>query len=249
MGPAEVARYNQGVHATVVTLFPELFEPFLASTVLGRAVQAERIRIDLVALRAFGEGRHQIVDDRPFGGGPGMVLLADPVIQATEHARSAHPQGVRTLVMSPQGRRFDQRLAEELAAHAPGFVLLCGRYEGIDQRAIEILEPEAVSLGDFVLSGGEAAALAVLDATARLVPGVLGHERSAKEDSFDAEEGLLDHPHYTRPASFRGREVPPILLSGNHGAVAAWRREQRIERTRALRPDLFAAWQQREEKE
>lgn len=227
------------MHASVVTLFPELFEPFLRQTVVGRAAETGRIRIDLVDMRAHGEGKHRVVDDRPFGGGPGMVLLAEPVVQAVEAARGAHGAGVRTIFLSPQGRRFDQALAEELAGAEDGFVLLCGRYEGIDERALEVLEPEEVSLGDFVLSGGETAALAMLDAIARLVPGVLGHEDSAKEDSFSGPEGLLDHPHYTRPATWRGRAVPEVLLSGNHAAIAAWRAAQARARTQERRPDLL----------
>ncbi len=227
------------MHVSIVTLFPELFEPFLSATVLGRAVQSGLIRVDCVPLRDYGEGRHRVVDDRPFGGGPGMVLLAEPVVQAVEAARAAHGPGVRTILLSPQGRRFDQPLARELAAAPDGFVLLCGRYEGIDERAIQVLAPEEVSLGDYVLSGGEAAAITVLDATARLVPGVLGDERSPEEDSFSLPDGLLDHPHYTRPASWRGHDVPPELLTGNHAAIAAWRRAQALERTRARRPDLL----------
>ena len=227
------------MHASIVTLFPELFEPFLTQTVLGRGVEAGLVRVDLVAMRAFGEGRHRIVDDRPFGGGPGMVLRAEPVVQAVEAARAAHGPRVRTIVLSPQGRRFDQSVAAELAAAPDGFVLVCGRYEGIDERALTVLEPEELSLGDFVLSGGEAAALAILDATARLVPGVLGHEDSSKEDSFSGPEGLLDHPHYTRPATWRGLDVPPILLTGNHAAIAAWRLEVARARTADRRPDLL----------
>ncbi|MDJ0523061.1 MAG: tRNA (guanosine(37)-N1)-methyltransferase TrmD [Planctomycetota bacterium] len=228
------------MHASIVTLFPELFEPFLRQTVLGRAVEDGLVRVDVVHLREFGEGRHKMVDDRPFGGGPGMVLLAEPVVKAVEAARASHGDGVRTFVLSPQGRRFDQRVAEELAAAPDGFVLVCGRYEGIDERALEVLQPEELSLGDFVLSGGEAAALAVIDATARLVPGVLGHECSTAEDSFSNPEGLLDHPHYTRPATWRGLEVPPELLTGNHAAIAAWRLEQARKRTAERRPDLLA---------
>ncbi len=227
------------MHASIVTLFPDLFEPFLHQTVLGRAVEGGLVRIDVVALREYGEGRHRIVDDRPFGGGPGMVLLAEPVVRAVEAARAGHGEAVRTFVLSPQGRRFDQRCAEELAAAPDGFVLVCGRYEGIDERALEVLQPEELSLGDFVLSGGEAAALAVIDATARLVPGVLGHERSSAEDSFSNPEGLLDHPHYTRPAEWRGLRVPDELLTGNHAAIAAWRLEQARRRTANRRPDLL----------
>ena len=227
------------MHATVVTLFPELFEPFLRQTVVGRAAETGRIRIELVAMRDHGEGKHRVVDDRPFGGGPGMVLLAEPVVQAVEAARAAHGPAVRTIFLSPQGRRFDQALAQELAEADDGFVLLCGRYEGIDERALEVLQPEEVSLGDFVLSGGETAALAMLDATARLVPGVLGHEDSAKEDSFSGPEGLLDHAHYTRPATWRGLGVPEVLLSGNHAAIAHWRAAQARARTAERRPDLL----------
>jgi len=228
------------MHASIVTLFPELFEPFLRQTVLGRAVERGLVRVDLVALREFGEGRHKIVDDRPFGGGPGMVLLAEPVVRAVEAARAQHGPAVRTFVLSPQGRRFDQTLADELALAPDGFVLVCGRYEGIDERALAVLQPEELSLGDFVLSGGEAAALAVIDAAARLVPGVLGHERSTAEDSFSNAEGLLDHPHYTRPAEWRGLRVPEELLTGNHAAIAAWRRQVARTRTAQRRPDLLA---------
>ena len=228
------------MHVSIVTLFPELFEPYLKATVLGRAVQNGLVRVDRVPMREFGEGRHRTVDDRPFGGGPGMVLMAEPVVRAVEAARASHGPGVRTLLLSPQGRRFDHALASELSTAPDGFVLLCGRYEGIDERAIEHLQPEEVSLGDFVLSGGEAAAMAILDATARLVPGVLGHERSPIEDSFAGPEGLLDHPHYTRPATWRDVEAPAILLSGDHAAIAKWRQEQALARTRARRPDLLA---------
>jgi tRNA (guanine37-N1)-methyltransferase len=227
------------VHATVVTLFPELFGPFLATSLLGRAVAKGLVRIALVDLRTFGEGPHRVVDDRPFGGGPGMVLMAEPFARAAEQARAGHAPGARLLLLTPQGRRFDQRLAGELAAAPAGFVLLCARYEGVDERAVEALEPEEISLGDFVLSGGEPAAIAILDAVARLVPGVVGDERSPKEDSFGAGGGPLDHPHYTRPAAWRGLEVPEVLRGGNHAAIAKWRREQALARTHARRPDLL----------
>lgn len=227
------------MHASVITLFPELFVPWLEATVVGRAVQAGRIRIETVPLRDWGEGRHRIVDDRPFGGGPGMVLLAEPVIRCVEATREVHGAGVRTLFLSPQGRRFDQGFAEELAVAPAGFILVCGRYEGIDERATQVLQPEEVSLGDFVLSGGESAALAMLDATARLVPGVLGHADSNREDSFSGEHRILDHPHYTRPAEVRGLGVPEILRSGDHAAIAAWRHAQALTRTRARRPELL----------
>jgi tRNA (guanine37-N1)-methyltransferase len=226
------------MHATVVTLFPEMFPPFLERSVFGRALERGLLRVDFVDLREFGEGRHRVVDDRPFGGGPGMVLKAEPVIRAVEAARARHEAGVRTLFLTPQGRRLDQRLVRDLAA-APGLVLLCGRYEGIDERAIEVLEPEEVSIGDYVLSGGEVPAMVVLDAVARLRPGVLGDERSPEEDSFSADAGLLDHPHYTRPDVVRGLQVPDVLKTGNHAEIAAWRRAEAVRRTRARRPDLL----------
>ena len=227
------------MHATVITLFPGLLEAYLETSVFGRAVERGLLTVDLVDLRAYGEGPHRVVDDRPFGGGPGMVLMAEPVIRAVEVARESHANGVRTVVLTPQGRPFRQGVAAELAASPGGMILVCGRYEGIDERALEILEPEELSLGDFVLSGGEVAAMAVLDACARLVPGVLGHDQSASEDSFSTEGGILDHPHYTRPTVVRGLGVPEILKSGNHAAVARWRREQALERTRERRPDLL----------
>ena len=226
------------MHATVVTLFPDLFRPLLAQSVLGRAVHRGLVRVDFVHLRDFGEGRHRVVDDRPFGGGPGMVLMAEPVLRAVEAARARHVRGARTLFLTPQGRRLDQALVRDLAS-SPDLVLLCGRYEGIDERAIEILRPEEVSIGDYVLSGGELAAMVLVDAVARLRPGVLGDARSPQEDSFGGAEGLLDHPQYTRPLLVRGLGVPEVLRGGDHGAIAAWRRAQALARTRARRPDLL----------
>jgi tRNA (guanine37-N1)-methyltransferase len=227
------------VHATVVTLFPELFAGLLEQSVFGRAVRRGLVRVDFVDLRAFGEGRHRVVDDRPFGGGPGMVLMAEPVIRAVEAARARHPAGARLLYLSPQGRRLEQAQVRDLAASVH-LILLCGRYEGIDERAIDVLRPEELSIGDYVLSGGEVPAMVVLDAVARLRPGVLGDARSPEEDSFGASSGLLDHPHYTRPLEVRGHPVPAILRSGHHAAIAAWRHEQALARTAARRPDLLA---------
>jgi tRNA (guanine37-N1)-methyltransferase len=225
------------MHATVVTLFPELFEPLLRQSVFGRALRRGLLRVDFVDLREFGEGRHRVVDDRPFGGGPGMVLKAEPVLRAVEAARARHPGGARLVHLTPQGRRLDHALVADLAS-APGLVLLCGRYEGIDERAIELLRPEEVSIGDYVTSGGELPAMVLLDAVARLRPGVLGNERSPEQDSFAGNEGLLDHPHYTRPLVVRGKEVPDVLRGGDHGRIEAWRRRRAIERTRERRPDL-----------
>jgi tRNA (guanine37-N1)-methyltransferase len=228
------------MHATVVTLFPDLFRPLLEQAVFGRAIRRGLLRVDFVDLRDFGEGRHRVVDDRPFGGGPGMVLKAEPVLRAVEAAVARHPAPPRLLHLTPQGRRLDQALVEDLAG-ATGLVLLCGRYEGIDERAIEILAPEEVSIGDYVLSGGELPAMVLLDAVARLRPGVLGDERSPREDSFAGGRGLLDHPHYTRPLVVRGLPVPEVLRGGDHARIAAWREERARERTRRRRPDLRPA--------
>ena len=227
------------MHATIVTLFRDLFTPLLEQSVFGRAVKRGLVRVDFVDLREFGEGRHRVVDDRPFGGGPGMVLMAEPVIRAVEAARARHPRGARTIHLSPQGRRLDQALVRDLASDRRGLVLLCGRYEGLDERAIEVLRPEEVSVGDYVLSGGELPAMVVLDAVARLVPGVLGDEQSPAEDSFGEGQGLLDCPHYTRPAVVRGLGIPEVLRGGDHAAVAAWRHAQSLARTRERRPDLL----------
>lgn len=228
------------VRATVITLFPELLRAYLETSIVGRAIDQGLLTIDLVDLRTYGEGLHRVVDDRPFGGGPGMVLMAEPVIRAVEEARERHGPGVRTIFLTPQGRTFRQETARDLAGGERGFLLVCGRYEGIDERALLVLEPEELSIGDFVLNGGEVAAMAVLDATARLVPGVLGHEGSAAEDSFSDEAGgILDHPHYTRPALVRGLGVPDVLRGGHHAEVARWRREQALRRTRERRPDLL----------
>lgn len=226
------------MHATVVTLFPALFAPLLEQSVFGRAIRRGLVRVDFVDLRTFGEGRHRVVDDRPFGGGPGMVLMAEPVLNALDAARQRHPRGARTIYLTPQGRRLDQAMVRDLA-EAPGLVLLSGRYEGVDERALELARPEEISIGDYVLSGGELAAMVLLDAVARLRPGVLGDEQSPEQDSFGAGDGLLDHPHYTRPLEVRGLGVPEVLRGGNHAAIAAWRHEQALRRTRERRPDLL----------
>lgn len=223
--------------ATVVTLMPEMFPGPLGLSLSGKALDAGLWSLDVVRLREFGEGRHRTVDDTPAGGGPGMVLRADVVARALDAAAPAGDPRPK-LVMSPRGRPFDQARARELAA-GPGAVLLCGRFEGIDERVIEARGLEEVSLGDFVLSGGEIAALAVLDAVVRLIPGVMGADASGTEESFEA--GLLEYPHYTRPQLFEGRPIPPILASGDHRAIARWRRAEAERVTRARRPDLWSA--------
>lgn len=217
---------------TILTLFPEVIRPYLDATILGQAQKIGRVRFHLVNFRDFAQDRHQTVDGRPFGGGPGMVLAPEPIFDAVEEVeRSFGPH--HRILLSPRGRTFTQDVARELAAKDK-LLLCCGRYEGFDERIRAGLAWDEISLGRFVLSGGELAALAVTEAVVRLLPGVLGHEESAANDSF-MQQGLLDHPHYTRPRVFRGMEVPEVLISGDHAAVEAWRREQR-EALTARRP-------------
>lgn len=214
------------------TIFPGMVEAFVDHAILGRARAAGVMDVRVHDIRDGATGPHRTVDDSPFGGGAGMVLMAEPVFAAVEAVEPARP----LLYLGPAGRRFDQRFAQELA-DSQGFSLLCGRYEGIDQRVRDHLVDGEVSLGDFVLGGGEVAAMAVLEAVGRLVPGVMGNEASAGDESFT--DGLLEYPHYTRPASFRGWEVPEVLRSGDHARVARWRRAQSLARTMHLRPELI----------
>ena len=220
-------------HATILTLFPAMFPGPLAGALAGRALERGLWRLTTEDIRNAGLGRHRSVDDTPFGGGAGMVLRPDVVDAAIAAAADGRP----LLYLTPRGRRFGQADAARLAAE-PGAILLCGRYEGVDQRVIDAHAAEEISIGDYVLSGGELAAMVVLDSCIRLLPGVMGAAESAIEESFSA--GLLEYPHYTRPAEWRGRSVPPVLLSGDHAAIAAWRRQQAEHVTRARRPDLLA---------
>jgi tRNA (guanine37-N1)-methyltransferase len=216
------------------TLFPEFFDGFLATSIPRLAQEKGLVQVQRHDLRRFGEGGYRRVDERPFGGGPGMVIMPGPVVECIESVTVAPRPPL--IMLSPQGRRFDQRLAEELA-RLPRLLILCGHYEGFDERIALELAPLEVSIGDFVLSGGEVAALVLMDAVVRLVPAVLGDARSIELESF--ADGLLEHAHYTRPVEFRGREVPHVLRSGHHGAIEAWRRAQALERTRKRRPDLL----------
>jgi len=226
----------------VITLFPELFEPFLKSGVTRRAWEAGLVEVKLWNLRDFAEGNYRRVDDRPFGGGPGMVMMAEPLAQCLASVREARADATAPVVLfSPIGRTLDHAGVEEWSA-GTGAVLVCGRYEGIDQRFIDRHVDTQISLGDFVLSGGEIAAMALLDAVARLQPGVLNDEGSHQLDSFNpALDGLLDCPHYTRPEDWGGERVPEALLSGHHAQIERWRRDRRLELTANLRPELIAA--------
>lgn len=226
----------------VLTLFPEMFPGYLGQSLLKLAIERGLVDIQLHDIREFSKGKHQQVDDRPFGGGPGMVLRVDCVVECVEAVQQRAPQPGHVVLLSPQGRRLDQRIVEELSRH-PRLLLLCGRYEGFDERIHDILQPEEISIGDFVLNGGEVAAMTVIDAVVRLVPGVLGDEASHREDSFSGPERLLDFPQYTRPREYRGHEVPEVLLSGNHPEIARWRNEQSLQRTRERRADLLPAEQ------
>jgi tRNA (guanine37-N1)-methyltransferase len=218
----------------VLTIFPGMVEHFADQSLVGKARAAGTLDIRVHDLRSCATDPHRSVDDAPFGGGAGMVLMPEPIFAAVDKLEPPRP----LYYLSPAGRRFDQEVARELAAGG-GFSLLCGRYEGVDERVREHLCDGELSLGDFVLSGGEVAAMAVLEAVGRLVPGVMGNDTSADDESF--ADGLLEYPHYTRPAEFRGWSVPDVLRSGDHGRVARWRRCQALRRTIARRPDLMAA--------
>ncbi len=221
-----------------VTIFPRMLEGPLSDGIVQRARDAGLVEIHVHDLRDFTDDRHRSVDDAPFGGGPGMVMKAEPFSRAVETVRSSVAGGRGAVVLlSPRGRRFDQASARRYA-ELDHLLLLCGRYEGIDERVVEVLASEELSLGDFVLTGGETAALAVVEAVVRLIPGALGDEGSAESDSF--EGGLLDWPHYTRPAEWRGHAVPEVLLSGDHGRIRRWRRKESLRATRERRPDLLA---------
>lgn len=225
----------QNFRASVLTLYPEMFPGALGLSLAGRALHEGTWSIEAIQIRDFATDRHRSVDDTPAGGGAGMIMRADVLARAIDHAS---PQGDERprLLMSPRGKPLTQQRVRELAA-GPGVTILCGRFEGVDQRLIEARDLEEVSVGDYILSGGEPAALVLLDAIVRLLPGVMGNEASGDEESF--EGGLLEHPHYTRPQEWEGRAIPEVLTSGNHARIAAWRRDKARELTEQRRPDLF----------
>lgn len=223
-------------HVDVLTLFPEMVTGYLSGSILGRATERGLLQLLAHDVREYAEGKHRVTDDAPYGGGAGMVFKPEPLVAAIEAARARSPEA-RVLLTSPRGERLDQALARKLASGPTDLILVCGRYEGVDERVRAFVDGE-VSAGDYVLTGGELVALCVVDAVARLLPGVLGNAGSTLSESF--EDGLLEYPHYTRPAVFRGVEVPAVLQSGDHARVARWRRWQALHWTRRERPDLLA---------
>lgn len=220
----------------IITIFPEIFRGVFEFGIIRRAVEANLLELHIHDLRDFTFDRHHQVDDRPFGGGAGMVMKPEPLFRAVE-ALTHKAEETRVVLMSPQGKPFNQQMAKEFA-EVPRLLLICGRYEGIDERVVENLVTDEVSIGDYVLSGGEIPAMVIVDAVTRLLPGALGCGESAEQDSFS--NGLLDYPHYTRPADYRGLKVPEVLLSGHHAEIDKWRRERATEKTRKNRPDLLA---------
>jgi tRNA (guanine37-N1)-methyltransferase len=224
----------------VVTLFPEMLRGYLGESLLAKAIERNLVQVELHQLRDWStDEKHHKVDDRPFGGGPGMVLMVEPVVTCVEEVREeVTDEPGRVILFTPQGRRLDQRMVEELATEKR-LILVCGRYEGFDQRVIDILKPDEISIGDYVLGGGEVAAMVLIDTVIRLVPEVLGDEQSNQLDSFSSGNRLLESAQYTRPREFRGLCVPEVLLSGNHEAIAAWRKEESLKKTRERRADLL----------
>ncbi|MEJ2182220.1 MAG: tRNA (guanosine(37)-N1)-methyltransferase TrmD [Nitrospirota bacterium] len=222
---------------SVITIFPRVFDAYLSESLIGKAREKGLVGVDVLDLRDFTADRHRTVDDSPYGGGPGMVLKPEPLARAVQHVKA---DGVETLtiLLTPQGARFDQGAAERFAREERRLLFLCGRYEGMDERVRESLVDEEISIGDYVLSGGELAALVIIDAASRLVPGVVGDEVSLEDESFSW--GILDYPHYTRPPEWRGMRVPEVLLSGNHGEIARYRRKEALRRTLERRPDLLS---------
>ena len=222
----------------VVTIFPEMFPGYLGQSLLNKAIEEGLVDVAIHDLRSWTKDKHKSIDDRPFGGGPGMVIKVEPVVECVEEIRNQASDPGHLVLLTPQGRRLDQRTVEELSTK-PRIIMLCGRYEGFDQRVVDILEPDEISIGDFVLNGGKVASMVMIDTLVRMVPGVLGDERSNKDDSFSSGNRLLEGAQYTRPREYRGHEVPEVLLSGDHERIARWRKEQSYKTTKQRRSDLL----------
>ena len=222
----------------VLTLFPQMFPGYVSQSILAKAIEREIVSIHTHDFRQWTKDKHHSVDDRPFGGGPGMVIKPEPVVECVESIRPLAPAAGRMILLTPQGRKLTQPVVEELAQEER-LILICGRYEGIDQRVVDILEPDEISIRDYILNGGEVAAMVLIDAVLRLIPGVLGDEESHVDDSFSSGNRLLECAQYTRPREYRGLSVPEVLLSGNHQEVDRWRAEQSLEKTKQRRADLL----------
>ena len=223
----------------VLTLFPEMFSGYLEQSLLGKAIERGCLDVHVHNMRNWSTDPHHKVDDRPYGGGPGMVLQVGPVVECVEAVSQLADEPVQVVLLTPQGKPLNQVVVEELS-EVPRLILICGRYEGFDQRIIDILQPTELSIGDYILNGGEVAAMVLVDAVMRLIPGVLGDESSNVDDSFSSGNRLLEFPQYTRPREYRGHGVPEVLLSGDHGAIADWRSKQKVDRTRQRRSDLLS---------
>jgi tRNA (guanine37-N1)-methyltransferase len=221
----------------ILTLFPAMFPGYLQESLLHKAIQRNLLQVAVHDIRQWSRDKHQKVDDRPYGGGPGMVLKVEPIVESIEEVRQLDPEPGRLILLTPQGECLTQNRVAELARQ-PRLILVCGRYEGFDQRVIDLLHPLELSIGDYILNGGEVAAMVVVDAVIRLIPGVLGDESSSQDDSFSRDDGWLESAQYTRPREYRGLAVPDILLSGDHAAIARWRREQSYQKTIQRRADL-----------
>ncbi len=226
------------MHLDVLTLFPAMFPGYLGQSLLNKAIEKGLVSVHVHDLRDWSDDPHGRVDDRPFGGGPGMILMVDPVIRAVEAIQPMSNVPATVVLLTPGGRRLDQQLVEQLAS-GPRYLFLCGRYEGFDQRVSDILNPVEISIGDYILNGGEVAAMVMIDTLVRMVPGVLGHEQSSIEDSFSRGNRMLEYPQYTRPREYRGWRVPDVLLGGNHPEIRQWRDEQSRLRTGQRRRDLL----------
>ena len=222
----------------IVTLFSAMFPGYMSQSILNKSIQRGLVEIHVHNMRDWAKGRHNKIDDTPYGGGPGMVLMVEPVVNCVRDVQKMAPQEGTVIMLTPQGERLSQPLVEELAVEKR-MILLCGRYEGFDQRVIDILQPREISIGDYILNGGEVASMVLVDSLVRMVPGVLGDELSSFDDSFSRGNRMLEYPQYTRPKEFEGREVPDILLSGNHGKIKDWRDSKSLENTKAKRNDLL----------
>ena len=222
----------------VLTLFPEMFSGYLSQSILNKSIERGLVEIHVHNMRDWSTDKHNKIDDRPFGGGPGMILMVEPVVNCVRDVQKMAPDPGTLILTTPQGQRLCQPLVEDLAVHKR-FIVLCGRYEGFDQRVIDILQPMELSIGDYILNGGEVASMVLIDSLVRMVPGVLGDELSNWDDSFSRGNRMLEYPQYTRPREFEGHEVPDVLLGGNHGAIESWRNEQSLEKTKLRRSDLL----------